>query len=396
MLRAALAATALAAVLPTPQTPSPRLALEAADGTVTTVDAESLPADGRADLGALVVRVLTPAPVDPPPADEYAEIALVGGDRLAGAVAGGEGESLLFELAGGALVPLPIDALEALRFPERLPRDPGLVVEAPPEGDRLYRRVGQRLDRVDGAVAAFSAEGILFDGVVGTSLFGWEEVAALFVEPLGGAGDDVPVTSPVAVDLADGSRLRGSLVRVDRDGVELEVLPAGVSIFLRWRTLAEVSRADGSLSYLSEVSPALAVDAAPFGDDLGMVWPHRVDRAVTGGPLRAGGQLWTRGFGVHAPSRLEFDLTGEYRELRGAVAIDDSVLDLAQTGSVVFRVELDGTTAWTSPVVRGGREPLELPAIDLGEAERLALVVEEADRSHVADRADWLRLRLLR
>lgn len=383
----------------TPQTPVPQLRLESAAGAITTMSADDLTAEGRTALGALVLRVEGTLPGDPPPPEELAEVSLVSGDRLSGVVAGGEDESLLFELTGGALVPLPIDAIQAVRFPERLPRDPGLAVEAPPEGDRLYQTIGSRLDRVDGAVAGFSAEGVLFDGVVGPKLFEWEVVAALFVEPLGlfdEPTDGTGAAEPVAVDLADGSRLRGALRRIDRNGVELEVEPAGVPIFLRWRSVAEVASADGRLRYLSELEPTRAVDAAPFGDDLGMVWPHRVDRAVTGAPLRAGGSLWTRGLGVHAPSRIEYALDGSYRELRGAVAIDDSVLQLSARGSVRFRIELDGETAWSSPVLRGGAPPVDLPPLELGGAKQLALVVDEADERHVADRANWLRLRLIR
>ncbi|QDU68076.1 NPCBM/NEW2 domain-containing protein [Engelhardtia mirabilis] len=396
MLRAALTAALLVAPPSLPQTPVPRLLIEAADGSLSETTADSLPADGRADLGGLVLRVADTSVPDPPPIRERAEVVLVGGDRLRGAIAGGEDESLLFELATGILVPLPIDAIESLIFSGRLPRDPGVAVEAPSEGDRLYRLVGNRLDRVDGAVAGFSAEGVRFDGVVGASRFSWEEVAALFVEPLGDLDEGPTLTSPVAVDLADGSRLRGDLERIDRDGVELRVQPAGVPIFLRWRAVAEVSVADGRLRYLSELAPDVAVDASPFGDDLGMVWPHNIDRAVTGGPLLAGGVLWTRGIGVHAPSRLEYVLDGDYRELRGSVSLDDSVLELSARGSVKFRIEADGELLWESAIQRGGDPVRRLPTLSLEGVSRLALIVDEADERHVADRADWLRLRLVR
>jgi hypothetical protein len=128
-----------------------------------------------------------------------------------------------------------------------------------------------------------------------------------------------------------------------------------------------------------------------------MRWPHRVDRAVDGGPLTAGGRVRARGLGVHAPSTLAWALDGGYARLvGGAVAIDDQVLRLGARGSVVFRVLVDGEEAWKSPVLRGGDAPLEVPPLALAGARELALVVEEADEMFVADRADWLGMLLVR
>ena len=99
---------------------------------------------------------------------------------------------------------------------------------------------------------------------------------------------------------------------------------------------------------------------------------------------------------MHAPSRLTWKLDGPWSELRGLAAIDDSVLLLPYKGSVVFRVLVDGEVRWESGTLRGGDAPIEIPPIDLAGAKELTLAVEMADRLHVADRADWLRLRLVK
>jgi hypothetical protein len=46
--------------------------------------------------------------------------------------------------------------------------------------------------------------------------------------------------------------------------------------------------------------------------------------------------------------------------------------------------------------VRGGEAPIALPALALEGKRRLALVVDMDERSFVADRADWLRMLLVR
>jgi hypothetical protein len=59
-------------------------------------------------------------------------------------------------------------------------------------------------------------------------------------------------------------------------------------------------------------------------------------------------------------------------------------------------VLVDGETRWSSGTVRGGEPPLDLPAVDLSDAQELELVVDMAEDHYVADRADWLRLLLVR
>jgi hypothetical protein len=358
----------------------------------------------RADLATLVGEGLLPVALhidggalDSPGSEDRARVELLGGDALLGRIGGGDGERLYLELLGGALMTLPIDAFDSLLFEARIPSDPGVSVDRPEEGDRLLRRVAGRLDRVDGTIEAFSAEGVRFDGrVVGSRLYPWEEVAALFVEPLVDPQPFVAGPRALAVDLLDGSRVRGRFTDLDTHGLELEAWPSGSRLDLTWDVVRLVSTADGRLDYLSDLAPSSAVDAAPFGDEWGMVWPHRIDRAVHGGPLRSGGRVHARGIGVHAPSRIEWELDGRPGRLRGRVGVDDSTRLLAARGSVVFRIDCDGERAWESTLLRGGDRALELPPIDLDGVKRLALVVDPAEDAHIADRADWLGLRIVR
>jgi alpha-galactosidase len=121
-----------------------------------------------------------------------------------------------------------------------------------------------------------------------------------------------------------------------------------------------------------------------------------VDLSVTGKPLSVGGRVWRRGLGVHAPSRLTWDLDGEWRELRGLVGIDDEVLSLPHRGAVNFRLWLDQREVWSSGTVRGGEGVREIPTLALGGASKLTLEVDMDAQSFVADRADWLRVLLVK
>jgi len=381
-----------------------RVVLEDLDGTTLERDLDTFAVEGPRELEAVLVRFEGPrgsGDAGTPgtgerPAGERAELTLASGDRLVVGRLAGSGEELRFELAGGVPLVLAIEELASVVVPSRLPQTPGAPLGPAPEGDRLYHRTGDVLDRIDGAVEGFTLEGVRFDSVVGTRLYDWDEVAALYIEhepPAATAASDDAL--PVVVDLLDGSRLRGSFRALDATGCTLD-LGGGREVLIPARALAEIAVDDGRLAFLSDLAPAAVDEGSPFDDELGLVWRHRVDRAVDGSPLRAGGRAFTRGIGVHAPSRLTWELAGAWKELRGLVAIDDQVARLTARGSVVFRVLVDGEPRWESAVLRGGDAPQTIPPIDLTDALTLDLEVDMATEFHMGDRADWLRVILVR
>jgi len=100
---------------------------------------------------------------------------------------------------------------------------------------------------------------------------------------------------------------------------------------------------------------------------------------------------------MHSSSRLAFDTGGRYRQLHAELAIDDRA---GSQGSVIVRVYIqlaaDGqwSMAYESPVVRGGQPALPL-RVDLRQAQRIALIVDWADRADQWDHANWLNARLV-
>lgn len=371
---------------------SGKLWIEARDGSLASRSLEGFELEAPELAQTVSVRVegcSEPAP--PGEAALRASVALVGGDRLVAAVRGGDGDRLELELAGGAQLALDVGELLALEFR----REGTAAFTAPARGDRLYWVRPAGFDTLDGTLEGFSAEGVKFDGVLGSRTFPWAEVAALFVEPL---EDPRPLSErAVLLDLADGGRISGGLVRWDSGGLAL-ALDAQRTLVFPSGAVRELTAGDGRVAFLSALEPALVREGWEEGGDLGLRWPWQRDRSVTGSPLSAGGRVWARGLGVHAPSRLEFELDGTWKSLRGAVAIDDSVRLLAYRGSVEFSIFLDGASepAWRSGRVRGGEAPIALPALALEGKRRLALVVDMDERSFVADRADWLRMLLVR
>ena len=384
------------ALLLAPQTP-PILELEALDGTLRRLPLAELPLADPRTQAAWVVRPLGFAELRGTRGE--ARVAFANGDELVGRVQGGEGESFRLELCEGVLVPCPLEAVRSLVFAARVPSGELASLAPAPEGDRLYRR-GASLDVLDGTIEAFSAEGIRFNGVLGKSTVAWADVAALFVAAL---EDAAPVRSargvPITLDLVGegGGRARASLLALEREGARV-VLGQGSELLLPYAAMAELTVADGKLTYLSELTPsAESGRGSPFDDDLGMQWPHRMDESVTGGELRRAGVPVRRGIGMHAPSRLTFALDQGYAALRGEVAIDASTRLFAEhaRGSVVFRVFADGALLWESPLVRGGDAPVTLGTLALAGKRELVLELDPAG-DFAGDRGNWLGLALVR
>ena len=377
-----------------------RVVLETADGAISTRALEGFESASLAQIPAAYVRFEGLAPLaSAASAHELAELRLTGGDWLKARVVAGAGDVLSLELPHAQKFEVDVDHLTALVFAARVPTAQRGLLQAPESGDRLLWARPGGIDRVDGTLESFGADGIEFESVLGSRSFPWSEVAALYIESVGDAQAKQPVerAQRVAVDLAAGGRLRGELRKLDARSVQLSGV-AGRDLTLPVAAVAEIAIDDGSLQFLSQLAPARALEGWPADDELGMKWRYQVDRAVTGGELRSGGVVWRRGLGVHAPSRLEWDLDGQWSALRGLVAVDDSVLLLAARGSVQFRVFLGDARepAWSSGLMRGGDAPLELPKLDLRGVRKLALDVSMESELYVADRANWLRVVLVR
>lgn len=383
--------------------PAPSLRLEDAAGAERRVAlAEfSLASDGAPDV--LFARPEGLAASAPPAGGDLAWVALHAGDRARARVRGGAGDLLRLELFGGAEWVVPVDRLARIEFEGRLRPEVAAGLGPAPSGDVLWwLREGGGLDRVPGTLLEFGAEGPRLESSFGERVYPWSEVAALYVEALDEESAQRPASpaqglvegAAVGVDLVDGGRLFGLLRGLDAANCSLETSP-GRRLTLPLACLAEIAVDDGRARYLSDIEPVLAQESSAFGDELGLAWPHRRDLAVTGTPLQAGGRTWRRGLGVHAPSRLTYALGGEWRSLRGRVAIDDGVLRLAARGSVVFRVLVDGELRFDSGVVRGGDAPRSLE-VDLAGAREVVLEVDMDGDHFVADRADWLGLLLRR
>ena len=111
----------------------------------------------------------------------------------------------------------------------------------------------------------------------------------------------------------------------------------------------------------------------------------QTDHSITGGPLRIAGKVFEKGLGTHAPAEMVFKLEGGRKRFRAEVGVDDAG---GQSGSVEFKVLLDGREAFNSGLIHFG-DPAKPVALDLTGVRELRLVVTDGGNGVQGDHADW-------
>lgn len=150
---------------------------------------------------------------------------------------------------------------------------------------------------------------------------------------------------------------------------------------------------------LSALEPRRAVQR-PL---LGAGWPpYATDSNIAGGPLRSGGEQFGWGFGVHAYSRLEFDLNPLVKSLATTLGLDEASGSGGCVQATVSTTKPRAATLFTSSTLIGSAETLSTGRIDLkaqaSGGARLQLTVDplaserpaRADPLDIRDTFDWL------
>lgn len=188
--------------------------------------------------------------------------------------------------------------------------------------------------------------------------------------------------------LSDGSTLHVRSVSSDGDLIIAESI-GDFEFSIPVTTLRTIRFYDSHKVDLTSLQPA-STTVAPY---LSVARPPKVNRNVIGGFLSMRGRLVPTGFGVTSATTQTWNLSNGYAQFRATVGVDDAAQG---AGSVVFKVLVDDTVAWQSEQLTGKSAAVDVPPIDVSDAERLSLVVESADRGSVLDYANWCEPILIR
>ena len=275
------------------------------------------------------------------------------------------------------------------------------LLKASTKTDVVHLSAGTRLT---GFLEELKRDSILFsaDGVGEVKLAAGKvraiEFAAIDEEPPGSEKKET-AGQRVAVFLKDGGKLQGELKSIDEKSLALRHRLLG-NVSLPLSRLAQVSFLGGRCQYLSDMEPAKT------REHLGSLFlarlPFRQDSNVLGNPLKMGGKTYPKGLGVHAYSRLDYDIAKGFKKFQATIGLDDSARPASQpaaaesTGAVVFRVLLDGKLLKEKPM-RFSDSPLDLD-LDIAGGSLLSLEVDFGgkDSSAALDRANWCGARVIK
>jgi hypothetical protein len=113
-----------------------------------------------------------------------------------------------------------------------------------------------------------------------------------------------------------------------------------------------------------------------------------------GSVLSIGGTTYPTGLGVHANSKVTYNLAGAYTTFSAVIGLDDEILKQALTsGSVTFEVWADGTRRYVSPVFVRGSKGLTI-SVPVSGVNTLDLVMTDAGDGIACDHGDWAIARL--
>ena len=261
-------------------------------------------------------------------------VSLRDGSRVHATAYTTSGDTATIELADGAKLSVPTQAVHWVRWPQSgappaaaavanaaaPAADPGAqawqqFVEQPIEADLLVVRKKEDVDSVDGQIGDVGAESVAF-----------------------------------AIDDEKLDVKRAKIVGIVYYRAEEAAAPA---------PLAKVQTADGS------------------------AWAAK--------SLALGGRTYRKGLALHSRTRLVFRLPEGYRRLTALAGIDDRLSD---QGSVRLEIVGDEKTL-LSAIVSGGDAPLPVD-LDVSGVRRLTILVDFANDQDVADHLDLCELRIIK
>lgn len=213
------------------------------------------------------------------------------------------------------------------------------------------------------------------------------------------AATESPRRPSVRVYLRDGGRLSGRLSSLSSTTVTVQHAQLG-DVDLRLSEVAQIGFLGGRCQFLSDVEPIARKE------HLGAVFrgkmPCRRDANVLGGPLRVDGKTYPKGLGVHAYSRLEYDVAGSFERFQATIGLDEIARPRGNpgargaAGAVVFRVFLDDKELLEqSMAFDDAPRQIDVP---IASGQRLALEVDfgKGDFQMALDRADWCSARVIK
>ena len=117
----------------------------------------------------------------------------------------------------------------------------------------------------------------------------------------------------------------------------------------------------------------------------------QLNHSIKGQTMTMGGQMFHRGIGTHAFSRIVYKCPEDHDIFAATIGCDQKAL----VGSLVFVVEGDGKELFRSPIFQAESDPMNIK-VPIGGTNEIALIVEDGGDRINADHGNWANARFLR
>jgi len=311
---------------------------------------------------------------------------MVSGDRVAGELVGMKDDILTWKSAALGEMALSVRDLQAMA-----PADASAEIFAQHKEDLVLL---SNKDSAAGIVTGIDAQNLLIQPGSGDAIsLPRSSVAGIFFAAAGkpSAADarvfrirfsDGSVFTVPGLKIADGKLL----LRLAANG-KGEAVERSVDL----ESITAIEQLNGPVGWLSARQPAVNEQAAYSADQH---FAARMDRNVRGGPIAFAGRTYERGIGVHANSKLVYDLDGAFKAFRTQYAIDGG--GDVRYADVTVRVLVDDQVIHEQASFKAGVLSPVIEA-DLEGHKTLTLEVLAAPGNFgTQDRLNWIEPALLR
>jgi hypothetical protein len=285
-------------------------------------------------------------------------------------------------------VEIPFERIERLLPAVSRPVDQLARLEGAGMDDRVWRPLpGGGLDGVSGVVDRIENGTVVLGSALGPLDFSVHELLAVVFGATEGPSGELGGV-PVMVRLRGGSRLEAGLLALGGGQIVLATHFADPLELPLSAISSVVSRGD-RVVLLADLVPVEVEEWPSIGAPDDVLFPWRRDLSVSGRVLSVAGVPRSTGLGVHAHSRLVFEVPPDATRLRVGVGLVDEVSELPATGTVTFAIKIDGEVRAESGLLTEGGEARILRVDGLAGAERIELVVGDGGDDDAGDRAAW-------
>ena len=246
-------------------------------------------------------------------------------------------------------------------------------------------------DSVRGIVSNISAEAVTVQAGGNETPVPLDGIRSVAFASTAAAARPAQTGRAFRVRLDDGSVITAPQLRTAAGGDTLVLTLAGANRNVPLESVASIEQLNGPVSWLSSRPPAENLHA-PLLDT---PRPARMDRSVTGKPIRFGERAFARGIGVAPYSRITWPIDpasrGQYQTFRTQYAMEGQ----GQYADVTVRVRLDDKVVHQREKFTAG-ELSGVVVVPLGGAKTLTLEVDFGSNYGVQDRFNWIEPALVK